>query len=233
MGDGDHDQGDAQPEPGASSSLPRRCYRPLVSAGGCLLDWKSRLVAGVISSTTTPMLMARNSTWVTRSIGAGPHPHPCVRERTNALIQSTRRASVPGRRRSPARPAGRRWSWSGPGDGRRARPAGFPGPAAAPPPAPGAPRSARRSGRQPGRSHQRHGASRRARTRPWRRRGRPWPPPRSPPPQRSSQSGGSVASARKVAACQPAWGRGPAVTSGTTAAPPVRQAGQPDWSQGT
>jgi hypothetical protein len=72
VGDGDDDQDNE--EPGAAPSLPLRCYRSFVSAGGCLLDWKSRLVAGAISSTTTPMLMARNSTWVTRSIGAGPHP---------------------------------------------------------------------------------------------------------------------------------------------------------------
>ena len=224
--------------------------------------------------------MARNSTWVTRSIGVGPHP-PYARERTNAPIQSAswtravtpsseqattaahrahprrrtspsaamasqrrrpearagspstppppvpsgdaappRRASVPARRRSPATPAGRRWSWSGPGGGRRARPAGFPGPAAAAPPGPGARRPGRRRGRRPGRSRQSQGASRRARTRPSRRRWRRWPPPRSPP-HRSGRSGGSVASGRRVAACQPAWAAGRPVTSGTTVVPPV------------
>jgi hypothetical protein len=40
----------------------------------------------------TPTLTARNSTGVTRSIGAGPNP--CARERTNAPIQSTSPASA-------------------------------------------------------------------------------------------------------------------------------------------
>ena len=60
MGDGDHDQGDEDQQPVAASSLPLFCYRPLMPARGCLLDRKSRLVAGVMSSTMTPTLTARN-----------------------------------------------------------------------------------------------------------------------------------------------------------------------------
>jgi hypothetical protein len=59
---GEDDQSDEEPEPVAASSLPVPCYRPLVPAGDCLLDRKSRLVAEVISSTTTPTLTTRNST---------------------------------------------------------------------------------------------------------------------------------------------------------------------------
>jgi hypothetical protein len=53
LGDGDDDQGDEDQQPVAASSLPLLCYRPLMPAGGCLLDRKSRLVAGVMSSTMT------------------------------------------------------------------------------------------------------------------------------------------------------------------------------------
>jgi hypothetical protein len=63
---------------------------------------------------------------------------PAGREVPPADSPPPGRANVPARRQSPARPAGPRSSWSGPGGARRARPAGFPAPAAAAPPAPAA-----------------------------------------------------------------------------------------------
>jgi hypothetical protein len=160
--------GGHQPSSGPAAGIGRRLPAGL----------KSRRVAGVISSATTPTVRARNSTAVTRLIGGGPHPD--ARERHNAPIQSTSPASAATQAASrpprpptgpppagapaprPSWPARRRRSWSGPGDGRRARPGGCPGAAAAAPPGPGARRSARRPGRRLGRSRRSQGASRRS-----------------------------------------------------------------------
>jgi hypothetical protein len=74
--------GGHQPSSGPAAGIGRRLPAGL----------KSRRVAGVISSATTPTVRARNSTAVTRLIGGGPHPD--ARERHNAPIQSTSPASA-------------------------------------------------------------------------------------------------------------------------------------------
>jgi hypothetical protein len=99
------------PGPAASSGVVvAAALLSAVGAGrGCRLDWKSRLVAGVMSSTMTPTLMATNSTGVTRSIGAGLHsgkPGHCLIQSSSparAVTQSSEKATTAAHRAHPRR----------------------------------------------------------------------------------------------------------------------------------